>query len=101
MQMKCICGRRTDGMEAWMRLMGTVVPSVLLCVAALTPVASAQKKEWGISFGYSHLSLDDASGELGEQGGFRVEPRFSWQPFGDRPELRFGIGLGLSYYYDT
>jgi hypothetical protein len=63
-------------------------------------VASAQKTEFAFGIGYSHLSLDDAPGELDQQDGGRFEGRFSWRPFDDRPQLRFGVGVGFSYYYD-
>ena len=76
-------------------------PAPALLVLILVPTAaSAQKWEWGLSLGYSHLSLDDTAGSLDEQGGFRFEPRFTWRPFDQRPELRLGIGIGFSYYYD-
>lgn len=71
-------------------------------VALLAPaVASAQKTEFAIGFGYSHVAVQGAPGEFDQQDGGRFEPRFTWQPFEERPQLRFGVGVGFSYYYDN
>ena len=78
--------------------MRVVVSTILyiVVVTAGTSVASAQKTEFAFGIGYSHLSLDDAPGEMDQQDGGRFEGRFSWRPFDERPQLRFGIGVGFS-----
>ena len=74
-----------------------VVVVVVLGFSARAAVAG--EYELAFSLGYSNLSLDDAA-NLDGQGGGRFEPRLSWQPFADRPQVRFGVGLGFAYYYD-
>jgi hypothetical protein len=88
-------------MGGFMRMARIIVCSALFTFVVAQSPAFGQKTEISLGIGYSHLSLNGASGELDEQGGGRIEPRFSWQPFSRRPELRFGIGMGFSYYYDT
>ena len=66
-------------------------------------LAYGQDREFAFGAGYSHLFLDGSRAEeLDEQGGLRLEGRISWPitaPLNDhRPELRFGAGLGLSYF---
>ena len=68
-------------------------------VALLAESARADRPELGLSFGYSHLSLD-GNDALDGQGGARFEPRVSFEPFDDRPQVRFGFALGFSYFYD-
>ena len=84
-----------------MRWLRAALISILFVCAVKPSIVLAQKTEFALGIGYSHLSLDGAPGEFDEQDGGRFEPRFSWQPFDDRPQLRFGVGMGFSYYYDT
>ena len=71
--------------------------SVLISLASHVRAES----EFAISFGYTHLSLDDTSvGEFDEQGGAYFEPRFSFTPYEHRPQFRVGLGLGFSFFYD-
>lgn len=73
---------------------------VVLIVAMSARAAAAQDYELAFSLGYGQLSLD-GDANLDGQGGGRFEPRFSWRPFpSDRPEVRFGVGLGFASYYD-
>ena len=69
----------------------------------LAPAALAQDPEYAFGVNYSHLFLDGANAdELEEQGGLTLNGRVSWPvspPMTDRrPELRFGVGLNLSFY---
>ena len=78
-------------------------PMIVLAAAAagalVVAAAHAAEPEFGLSVGYSQLSVD-GNDSLDGQGGGRFEPRVSFQPFGDRPELRFGFALAFSYFYD-
>jgi hypothetical protein len=61
----------------------------------------ATEPEFAFGLGYTHISLDDTTvGDMGQEGGFYMEPRFSIAPWDERPELRIGIGFGLSFFYD-
>jgi hypothetical protein len=75
----------------------------LLGALCLTPAAFAQDPEFAFGLNYSHLFLDGShADELEEQGGLTLNGRVSWPispPMTDRrPELRFGVGLNLSFY---
>jgi hypothetical protein len=84
-----------------MRLMRCFPAAVVAVVATFAPMAAvAQEREFAFSLGFSNLSLDDPEGGLDGQGGNRFEPRYSWQPFDDQPQVRFGFALGFSYFYD-
>jgi hypothetical protein len=83
-----------------MRSNVVVVLSAVIMLGVLGSVGHAQRTEWALSVGYGHLSIEDAGGAFGEQDGLRLEPRFSWQPFEQRPQVRFGIGVGFSFYFD-
>ena len=77
----------------------------LLGSLALTTTALAQDREFAFGAGYDHLFLDGSNvGNLDEQGGLNVNGRISWPitpSRGERrPELRFGVGVGLSFFAD-
>lgn len=76
-------------------------------VAAVTVLLScsgatfAIEREFGISIGYAQSSIEaEALDDLDNQGGLRFEPRFTWAPWEDIPQLRLGIGIGFSFFYD-
>jgi hypothetical protein len=74
--------------------------TAVLVLLGLSPRAGAET-EFSLSAGYAHVSLDDTSiGEFAEQGGLRFEPRFSFAPWEQRPQLRVGLAMGFSGFYD-
>lgn len=77
--------------------------AAFLLAGCLASAAHAQHREFAFGISYSHLFWDgSASGALEEHGGARFEGRVSWllsEPMSDRtPELRLGVGLGLTFY---
>lgn len=78
----------------------TFALGVSLCLAC---AAQAQDREFAFGLGYSHLFWDGHNTDvLEEQGGLRMDGRVSWpvtEPMTEgRPELRVGVGLGLTFY---
>jgi hypothetical protein len=78
----------------------------LLGSLALTTAAFAQDREFAFGAGYGHLLLDGSNvGDLDEQGGLNLNGRISWPvtpSHGERrPELRFGVGVGLGFYAEN
>ena len=78
---------------------------VLLGPLGLAGTAFGQDREFAFGAGYGHLFLDGSNaGDLDEQGGLNVNGRISWPitpSRGERrPELRFGVGVGLGFYAD-
>ena len=80
--------------------------AILIGVACLSfPfTACGQHREFAFGVGYSHLFWDGSnSGALEEQGGVRFVGRASMPitaPMTEsRPELRVGVGAGLTFYY--
>jgi hypothetical protein len=76
---------------------------VLLALVVACGTAHGQHREFAFGMGYGHLFLDGHNSDaLEEQGGFRLLGRVSWpvsEPMTERaPEVRFGLGLGLSFY---
>ena len=83
-------------------MLRTLTP-VLLASTLLGGIAHGQHREFAFGISYAHLFWDGSSSDaLEEQGGLRLEGRVSWpiaQPMTeDRPELRLGLGLGLTFY---
>jgi hypothetical protein len=81
--------------------------SIHLCAVMTSLLACGtiygQYREFAFGLGYGHLFLDGHNSDaLEEQGGFRLLGRVSWpvtEPMAARvPELRLGLGLGLSFY---
>src|SRR4051794_17714233 len=60
-------------------------------------VAARAEGVFETGIGYSHLTLG-GSDRFAERDGVRFEPRVSWNPFANAPELRLGAGLGISGY---
>ena len=74
-----------------------------LLAVCTAPAAGAAHREFAFGVSYAHLFWDgSASGALEEQGGVRLDGRVSWPvgaPTTDAsPELRLGVGLGLTFY---
>ena len=77
---------------------------IALALSLLLPsAAGAQGREFAFGFGYGHLFWDGHNaGPLEEQGGFRLDGRYSFpvtEPMTEtRPELRIGFSLALAFY---
>ena len=77
--------------------------AAFLLAACFARTAGADHREFAFGVSYAHLFWDgSASDALEEHGGLRLEGRLSWlvgAPMTDRtPELRLGVGLGLTFY---
>lgn len=83
-----------------MRRIGLVIG--ISMVAAMCGRAMANEPrvlELTGSIGFSHVTLEGASGAFDERGGLRFEPRLTLTPFrNDLPQLKIGFGVGLSGY---
>jgi len=75
-----------------------MIVAVALGSGTRVRAAWAEGIEAGISVGYANLSLDDSASELDGQGGFRMEPRLTWRPFAEMPELGIGFATAISFY---
>jgi hypothetical protein len=57
------------------------------------------RREFAFGIGYGHLALDGANaGVLEEQGGLRLDIRYSFPVSREQPAVRAGVGLGLATY---
>lgn len=65
------------------------------CLVALVADARADY-EFALSLGYAHVELDKTEGPFDSRGGFRVEPRFTFGVNDDLPQLKLGVGVGIS-----
>jgi len=76
--------------------------AAMVALVLAPPARAGADGEFGISIGYAELSIDDdpVLDDLDDQGGLRFEPRFTWAPSEDLPNLRLGIGVGFSFFYD-
>ena len=83
-------------------MLRTVPPVLLVSLFFGVPVYG-QHREFAFGIGYTHLFWDGSNSDaLEEQGGLLMEGRVSWplaQPTTEnQPELRIGLGLGLTFY---
>src|SRR5215210_6058577 len=83
------------------------IRALAMCASAMTfsvvgpAMVLASDRDFGFSIGYAHLSVDDeALDDLDNQVGVRFEPRVTWAPWDNLPQLRIGIGIGFSFFYD-
>ncbi|MEO6436137.1 MAG: hypothetical protein ABIP55_10300 [Tepidisphaeraceae bacterium] len=71
----------------------------LLCAALPAAPARAEPKyEFALSLGYARETLDGSASPFNSRDGFRIEPRFTFGVSEEMPQLKLGVGLGLSGY---
>ena len=73
----------------------------VIVVLTCAPAATASDRDLGFSIGYAQLSVDDTTlQDLDSQSGLRFELRGTWAPRDSLPQLRLGLGIGFSFFYD-
>jgi hypothetical protein len=73
--------------------------AVLVLIALMPSGARASERfDFGAGVGYSHVSLHGAASPFDHRDGARIEPRFSFGLSDQLPQLRLGVGVGLSEF---
>ena len=88
----------TDGQTPTCRVIASIA---LLACSVLLPASARADYDFSLSLGYAHVSLDDAPDPFDSRGGFRIEPRFSFGVSDELPQLRLGVGMGISGFAKT
>lgn len=80
-------------------ILGLAVGAALAAVPSTARAITDMEASVGISYG--HLDFNGADGTFKTQDGIRFEPRFSLSLIDELPQLRLGVGVGISGYSET
>ena len=80
-------------------ILGLAIGSALAAVPS--PVHAVTDMEAAVGISYGHLDFSGADGTFRTHDGVRFEPRFSLSLIDDLPQLRLGVGVGISGYSET
>jgi hypothetical protein len=83
------------------RMLAAAAFAGVVVICARAGGAWPDRSEFDVSVGWAHASFHSRlSKDLREQDGVRLEPRYSFALWRERPEVRLGFGLGLSTFYE-